>query len=110
MNSQPLFQPLDPAVKKNKEIRVRLTATEAIEIQHQADIRNLSASEFVRRAALGRKADVTYDLQIVDQLIDLIRVIRQFHESMLRLGMRPPEEIWEPLIDQALDAMLRISK
>ena len=104
------FESKDQSQRRVTRLVLLLTAHEAEAIQHQASIRNLSTSEFVRRAALGRKADVSFEMQIVDQLMDIIKIIRQFHESMLKMGATPPEEIWGPLIDQALDAMLRISK
>ena len=70
----------------------------------------MTVAEFMRRAALGRKADVAYDTQIVLQLSDVVRCIRAVHKQMVELQIKPPEEIWFPIMDEALNAMLRTSK
>ncbi|MFP9230916.1 hypothetical protein A0E43_19440 [Pectobacterium cacticida] len=69
----------------------------------------MSVAEFMRRAALGRKADVDYDTKIVLQLSDVVRSIRAIHKQMVELNLEPPEAIWSPVMDEALEAMHRIS-
>ena len=95
-----------------RSVRCQLRFTEAEDeaIRESAKDRSLSVSEFIRRAALGRKADLKYEKQIVLQLIDVVRAIRQIHKGMVDRGMSPPEEIWLPIIECAEQAMLRISK
>lgn len=70
----------------------------------------MCVAEFMRRAALGRKADVSYDNQIVLQLSDVVRSIRAIRKAMVDLKIEPPEGIWGPVMDEALNAMLRIGK
>jgi uncharacterized protein (DUF1778 family) len=103
-----LFQ--KKAISEVRSIRypIHLTAAEAETIRHSASIRNMSVAEFMRRAALGRKADVDYDTKIVLQLSDVVRAIRAIHKQMVELQMEPPEAVWSPVMDEALDAMLRI--
>ena len=89
---------------------ILLTEKEAEEIRLSANIRNLSVAEFIRSAALGRKADVRYETQIVLQLSDVVRSIRAIHKAMLEHNLVPPEDVWGPVMDSAEAAMLRISK
>ena len=65
-------------------------------------------AEFIRRAALGRKADVSYETKIVLQLSDAVRAIRAIHKAMVDMQIEPPDEIWAPIMDELLAAMLRI--
>lgn len=100
-------------VKASADLRsvncpIRLTQEEARTIRHSASIRNMSVAEFMRRAALARKADVNYETQIVLELSDIIRAIRAIHKQMVEMQIAPPEEIWSPLIDEAIDAILRV--
>ena len=104
-----MFKPVDESIKKSTAILVRLSKADAETIRESANIRNLSVSEFMRRAALGRKADVRYETQIVLQLIDVGRAIRQIHKAMVDQGMTPPEEIWLPIMKGASDAIVKIS-
>lgn len=103
-----LFKPVSDEKRKDTSILVRMSKVEAEKIRHSAGIRNLSVSEFIRRAALGRRADVQYETQIVLQLSDVVRAIRAIHKSMLEMKIEPPEEIWSPIMDEAMEAMLRI--
>lgn len=102
------FKTIPDDVRKDTSILVRMSKSEAEEIRYSASIRNMSVAEFMRRAALGRKADVNYETQIVLQLSDVVRAIRSVHKSMLELKITPPEEVWLPIMDEALAAMLRI--
>lgn len=103
-----LFQKKEPADLRSVRYPIMLTQAEAEQIRHSANIRNMSVAEFMRRTALGRKADVHYETQIVLQLCDVTRAIRAIHKAMLELKIAPPEEVWEPLIDEAVAAMRRI--
>jgi uncharacterized protein (DUF1778 family) len=103
-----LFQKKEPSELRSVRYPILLTEAEAETIRHSASIRNMSVAEFMRRAALGRKADVSYETKIVLQLSDVVRAIRAIHKGMLELQIAPPEEIWGPLIDEAIAAMRRI--
>lgn len=105
---QTLFIPVAAEARKNVSILVRMSRIEADEIKEMAKVRNLSVSEFMRRAAHGRRAESDYDTQIVLQLSKVVHAIRVIHKGMMELKMKPPEELWSPLIDEAIDAMLRI--
>ena len=105
-----LFQKKDKADLKSVRIPIRVTEKEAEKIRHSASIRQMDVSEFIRRAALGRKADVRYETEIVLQLSDAVRAIRAIHKAMVERNIEPPEEIWSPVMDELVAAMLRISK
>ena len=105
-----LFKKKDVEEKRSKRRELRLTEKEDEQICHAASIRQMDVSDFIRRAALGRKADVSYETEIVLKLSDVVRAIRAIHKSMLEHNIVPPEKIWGPVMDAAEAAMLRISK
>ena len=105
-----LFEKKNPSDLRSVRRPILLTKEEDEKIRHSANIRNLSVAEFIRRAALGRKADVRYETEIVLQLSDVVRAIRAIHKAMVEHKIVPPEEIWGPVMDSAEAAMLRISK
>ena len=105
-----LFKKKSPSELRSIRRPILLTIEEDEKIRHSAKIRNMCVAEFMRRAALGRKADVDYDTQIVLQLSDVVRSIRAIHKAMVDLKIEPPEGIWGPVMDEALNALLRIGK
>jgi uncharacterized protein (DUF1778 family) len=96
-------------VRKGR-IPVRVTPEEDAQIRTAAGIRHLDVAEYMRRAALGRRADVAYDVEIVLALSDITRVIRGMHAALVEQGVRPPEEEMLALIRDARAAMLRIER
>ena len=105
-----LFKKKSPSELRSIRRPILLTIEEDEKIRHSAKIRNMCVAEFMRRAALGRKADVAYDTQIVLQLSDVVRCIRAIHKQMVEMQIKPPEEVWSPIMEEALNAMLRIQK
>lgn len=106
-----LFTKIPAETKRSLRYEVRLTASEAEKICTSAKIRNLSVAEFIRRTSLGRRADVSYDTEIVLALRDVTQAIRRMHADLVDRNMLPEEiEEWRPVIEQATAAMVRISK
>ncbi|MEB0082315.1 hypothetical protein QN379_09835 [Glaciimonas sp. Gout2] len=105
-----LFKKKDPSELRSVARRIRLTEEEDKKIRHSASIRQMDISEFIRRAALGRKANVDYETEIVLALSDVTRVIRGLHAALVERGITPPEDEWRPVILDARAAILRISK
>ena len=105
-----LFKTKPDAERRSGRLVVRVTEEERNRIEQAASIRQLDVAEFMRRAALGRKADVRYETENGLQLINLVRAIRAIHKDMLEMKIKPPEDIWQPIVEQAVAAMLRISK
>lgn len=88
----------------------RVTYEEDQKIRTSASIRQMDESEFIRRAALGRKADVDYDTEIVLALSDITRAMRVMHSEMVDRGVAPPEDQMLSLILEARAAIQRVSK
>ncbi len=105
-----LFKKKPELELKSVRYQIRLTIKDDEKIRHSAKIRQMDVSEFIRRAALGRKANVDYETEIVLALIDSTRAIRALHKAMVERGIPPPEELLLPIIVGAGDAILRISK
>ena len=105
-----LFQKKDDAIKRSVRRELRLTTEEDQEIRNAAGIRQLDVSDFIRRAALGRKADVKIEVEIILALIDVVHEIRQLYEAVISTGTLPPEAQWQPVMHAAVAAMLRVEK
>jgi hypothetical protein len=87
------------------------TPQEAEQVGKNVKARKTSFNEFVRRAALNRKApDVDYVTDIVLQLSDITRAVRMFHAALTAEGIQPPEAELLALIREARAAMLRIER
>jgi len=105
-----LFNKKEPAVSRKDRITFKVTPEEDKGIRHAASIRQMDLSEFIRCAALGRKADVDFETEIVLALSEVTKVIRMVHKAVVDQGFNPSEEFWLPVIQEARAAMLRISK
>jgi len=105
-----LFKKKDPSALRSVDLRIRLTQKEGEKIRHSASVRKMDVSEFMRRAALGRKADVDHETEIVLALSDFTRAIRELYAAMVERGLKPPEQLLGGAILAARDAILRISK
>lgn len=106
----PLFKTKPAEQVKSIRLEVRLNASEHERIRKAADVRKMPVSEFIRRAALGRRADVDYQTDIVLALSDVTRSMRALHAAVVARGIQPPEEEWLPVILEVSEAILRISK
>lgn len=105
-----LFQKKDETSSRSVRRELRLTTEEDRQIREAAALRQIDVSDLIRRAALGRKADVRVEVEIILMLIEVIKEIRELHATVLATGALPPEPQWQPVIDQAVAAMLRIEK
>lgn len=105
-----LFQKKNPEDLRNLRLIVYATADEAAQILNAARIRQMDRGEYMRRTALGRRADVDFETEIVLSLIDVSKRLRELHKAVKENGQNPPEEEWRPVIQQAIAAMVRISK
>lgn len=107
---KPLFTKKDDSERRSIRKVFRVTAAEDQKIRHSASIRQMEDSEFIRRAALGRKADVDFETEIVVALSDITRAVRAIHAAMVERNIAPPEAALLPLILEARAAIQRISK
>ena len=105
-----LFKKKEVADGHSIRRELRLTLEEDQRIRDAAALRQLNVSEFIRRAALGKKADVRFEVELVLMLIEVVKSIRELHSAVVATGALPPEPQWQPVISQAVAAMLRIEK
>ena len=103
-----LFKKMSIEKRKIFRCEIRLTALDAATINTSAKARNLSMSDFMRRAALGRRADVHFETEIVISLREVAQSIQAMHATFVRQGMPPPEEKIGELLDTAHGAMLQL--
>jgi uncharacterized protein (DUF1778 family) len=108
MAKSKLFQVKPLSEKMGPPVMLRLTEKDKATIRHSASIRNLSMSEFLRRAGLGRRADVKFETEIVLALSAHTRAIREMYAGMVERGFKPPEELMAAALRGALSAMHRI--
>ena len=106
----PRFKAVSDEDRKSRIILVRANNKDWEAIRFAAKIRNLTVSDFVRRAALGRKADVHYESQIVLALREATDMIRVLHAQYVSNGHPPPEDVLGLVIDRSVEAMSRINK
>jgi len=107
--SRAYFQKKPDAAKRSVQMLVRWTEDEARKVRHSAGIRQMDVAEFIRRAALGRKADVDHETEVVLALSAITREIRAIHASMVERGFPPPEDALLPVLLEARRAILRVA-
>ena len=105
-----LFKKMPIEKRKISRCEIRLTAIEAAKISASAEARNLSVGEYIRRAALGRRTDVCYESQVVLALTEVVEVIKMLLAAEVEMGLPPTDHEWDPVIEEAVAAMQRISK
>lgn len=105
-----LFKKIPASEKRSIRYEILLSTKEAESIRNSAQIRNLAVADFMRRAAMGRRADVHFDTEIVLSLREVVKLIRQLHATYITAGVVVPKNELGKLIDEALVAMKRISK
>lgn len=106
----PLFKRMSDSEKKLVRIEIRISKKEAEAIRASAFMRNLNVADFMRRAALGRRTDVDFDVEIVLTLRDIVQSIRRLDSTFISHGFPPPRDELGGVLDAALATMLRISK
>lgn len=99
MPKSQLFRKKNDTELRSELIRARCTPSEAAELREKARIRNLTLSEYLIRAGLGRRADVDMETEIVLATIANTEEIRSLHEDYIANGLNAPTE--------ELNAMIR---
>ena len=105
-----LFKPLPDAVRKNVVLHIRMSVSDAEIITAAAKARNLSVCDYMRRATLGKRTDVRYESQVVLALTAVVEAFQILHTAVVEQGLLPINHEWNPVIDEAVAAMQRISK
>ena len=105
-----LFKNKEPALLQSARFTLRVTESESEQIRQAARIRQMDVNEYIRRAALGRKADVDYETETVLALMNVGRDIRKLYAVLVERGIPPLKEDMQPIVDHAIAAIIRISK
>ncbi|MHB1619702.1 MAG: plasmid mobilization protein [Sulfuricella sp.] len=105
-----LFKKMPPTERKTVRYEVRMTRKEADAIRASAETRCISVSDFMRRAALGRRADIRFETEIVLSIRSIVQSIRNLHATFIAQGIAPPTGELGPLLDEAIAALQRISE
>ena len=103
-----LFKKIVAEERKSIRVECRLTVADAATISASAEMRNISVSDFMRRAALGRRADVHFETEIVVAMREVVQSIQALHATFVKQCIPPPEEKIAELLDTARDAMLQL--
>ena len=105
-----LFKTLPDNAVKTKTLHIRILVSDFEIITDLAKARNLSVCEYMRRTALERRTDVRYETQMVLALADVVEAFKILHTAVVEHGYLPINQEWDPVFDEAVAAMLRISK
>jgi hypothetical protein len=100
----------DPNIKRTSQILLRVNREESVAIKKLAGACKLSQSEYLRRAALGRRAEVDRDTDLVLALSAITAEVRKLHAALLTKDIRPPAEIMALVLDEALVAIRAITE
>jgi uncharacterized protein (DUF1778 family) len=109
MQKQKLFKTKEASERRSLTLKVRVTVEEHQLIIQNAKVRQMDVSEFMRRTALLRRADVDYETEMVLALSTSTRVIRELHAGMVERGIAPPVDELRSAILDSRSAILRIS-
>lgn len=93
---------------KTETFWLRLTPKEDEQVKASARAKNLSVSEFVRRAALEREVDVSYEMEIVRELHEATQKFKLMGENLSKHGIEPSKEELELLAKHTIEIVSRI--
>lgn len=106
-----LFKTKPAHEKRTIRYPILMTEKEAETIRHSALIRNLSVADFIRRAALNRKADVKFETEIVLALCSLVNEIKNMHAGITKNMKLPAEFVeWRAVIRAAQEAISKLDE
>ena len=105
-----LFKILPDNAVKTKILHIRILVSDSEIITGLAKARNISVCEYMRRTALGRRTDICYESQVVLALTEVVEAFKMLHLAVVEHGLLPTEHEWDPVLDEAVAAMQRISK
>jgi uncharacterized protein (DUF1778 family) len=107
------FKRVSDQERRENRYEIRLNDMEEEAIQKKAAMRNLSVADYMRRCALGRRADVRYEVEIILLLNQLVQAIRSLHKDLADMLNKVDPVIilsLRTVIDEARKAILRIEK
>jgi hypothetical protein len=110
MTRKKMFVALPEGVGKLERIEIRVTSEESVKLRRLAAIRQMSLSDFLRRAGLGRATPVDFETDLILGLCDVARAIRELHKGYLDAGFEPPETILLPVMNATKLAILQVGE
>jgi hypothetical protein len=101
---------LSPADKRMDSLRVRLTMTERAKIEAKADQAGLTVSEYLRKAALSRKIEITQGRQLDFASTNELRRVGVLLNQIAKALNAKQEALPSSLVDatEKLDAIFDI--
>lgn len=93
--------------RRTLRIPVLVSADEKAAIEQAAEIRELDTSDWMRRAALGRKADIRFDTKIVLTVSQLVQVIRDAREALSEIMASTSGVSADPIVVAELLAVMK---
>lgn len=105
-----LFKPVAEAERKAPTIKFRVTAAQKSEIYAQAAARNLAVTEYILRMTLHRRADIRIETSMILALREAVNAIKRLHADYVATGHTPPEHLLGPVIQDAIVAILNLSR
>ncbi|MGS0741460.1 plasmid mobilization protein [Glaciimonas sp. GG7] len=109
MTKTKLFHKKSDNEKRTEIIRFRTTSEEKLKIYQQAAIRSLEPSEYIRRTALHRRADVRIELDMILALNGAVRALKELHAAYLKSGLTPPLPSLQPILNSCENAIINLS-
>ena len=97
-------------VRRDSRTTIRWNGSEFADVELQAQSRNLSTVEYIRRAVLHRRADLKIETTMILEIREVVAAIKALHAAYLENGLEPPEHLLGPVIQNAIVAILRLSR
>lgn len=104
-----LFQVKAAHLKRTIRYPILLTEAEAGKIKELAGLRNLSVAEFIRRAALGKKAKVHPETDLVIAVSQATYAIREVHAYNKAAGITNDEGRMARALEAATEAIIAVT-
>lgn len=103
------FKKIPDASRRTVFLRIRLNASERADIQEQAQVRNLSTSDYVRRSTLHRRADVKIETKMILEVREAVMEIRKMRADYLDKGIAPPDDVLRTVLGRAEEAIMGVA-
>ena len=105
-----LCKPVSDAERRTPIIKFRVSAAEKLDIEKQAKIRNLTVSDYVRRAVFHRRADVRIETEMILEIRAAGAEIKALHATYKASGNPPPENLSAPVLQNAILAIQSLGR
>lgn len=104
------FKPVSDRQRRDTIMSVRMTSEEKQKIVEQAKIRNLTASNYLLRCGLKRRADVKIETEMILEVRAAVAEIKALHAMYMASGNPPPENLLAPVLQNAILAIQSLGR